>query len=68
MLLELARARADAAGRTILDRAGSRGLTDHDVDQIREVIVDSGALAEVEAQIEKDWWDAMSALRLAPIN
>ena len=45
-------AQADAAQRTVLDQVlGNRGLTPAHADQVREIIVDTGALAEVEQLI-----------------
>ncbi|MFH8570395.1 polyprenyl synthetase family protein [Streptomyces sp. NPDC017993] len=55
-LVAVARARAESAGdqaaRALLDRAlGDAGLSDDDVDRVRDVLVTNGARAVVEAEI-----------------
>jgi geranylgeranyl diphosphate synthase type I len=51
-LLALAENRANERQRALLARVGTAALTDHDVDRVREVIVATGALADVESEIE----------------
>ncbi len=51
LLLEVARHRAPATGRALLARVGSPDLTDADIDRLRELFVNCGALASVEQAI-----------------
>ncbi len=69
VLLAHAYGRADDVGRSVLDRlVGDRGLGDEQVEQLRDVIRGTGALAAVEAQIEALRADAMAALAIAPLD
>ena len=61
-LLAIAVERADAAGRAVLDRVGRSVLDDREVDTVQQVIVDCGALAEMEALIERLASDVVAAL------
>ena len=51
----------------VLDRVGDRNLGDHDVAQIQRVIVDTGALADLEATIERLTAEAVDALDTIPL-
>ncbi|MEZ5144513.1 MAG: polyprenyl synthetase family protein [Acidimicrobiales bacterium] len=50
-MLALARSRADRAQHAVLAAVGTEGLTDGDVEAIQQVIVDTSALADIEAEI-----------------
>ena len=68
VLLELAREAADPAQQAVLARVGRPDLDDDDIASLRDVLVDSGALAAVEAEIERDAAAAAAALDGAPIT
>jgi geranylgeranyl diphosphate synthase type I len=68
VLLELARQRATRAQRDVLAAVGRPDLGPGDVDRIREVLVVTGALGEVESEIERDAAAAAAALEVAPIS
>ena len=61
-LLARAVAAAGAAQRAVLDRVGCGGLSDDDVAEIQAVIVDTGALADLEATIAARSGEALGAL------
>lgn len=61
-------ARADAAGRGLLERIGTPALTDADVAALQQVMVDCGAVAEVEAAIEGLVAQSLAALDHAPVT
>ncbi len=61
-LLAIAVERADPAQRAILDRVGRSVLDDRDVEAVQDVIVACGALAEMEATIERLATEAVAAL------
>lgn len=61
-LLAIAIERADASQRAVLDRVGRSTLDDRDVDEVQEVIVACGALAEMESTIERLASEAVAAL------
>lgn len=63
-LLAAACRRADAPGRLILNRVGDPHLTPADIRTIQTLLVDCGALAEVEAAILRRRAEALSALAL----
>jgi len=68
-LLARAVARASSAQQETLDRVGTDGLDDAGVAAIQQVIVDTGALAELEAAIERladAAIDALSGIELEP--
>ncbi|HEX2384262.1 MAG TPA: polyprenyl synthetase family protein [Acidimicrobiales bacterium] len=52
-LLSIAARRAGERQRALLTRVGSAHLTDEDVEALREVIVATGALGDVEAEIDR---------------
>jgi len=69
VLLALARERSDAAQAAVLDRSvGDPALTEQAASQVREVITDTGALAECEQMISVNLKEALSALDDAPIT
>lgn len=61
-LLAIALERADPSQRTVLDRVGRSVLGDHDVETVQSIIVDCGALAEMEATIDRLASEAVAAL------
>jgi geranylgeranyl diphosphate synthase type I len=67
-LLARAVAAADAAQRAVLDEVGSPDLDDDAVAAMQQVIVDTGALAALEAQIAELTDEAITAISIAPIT
>jgi geranylgeranyl diphosphate synthase type I len=59
---------ATAAQRAVLDEVGSPRLVDTDIADMQQVIVDTGALAALEAQIEMLTDEAVAAIEVAPIT
>jgi geranylgeranyl diphosphate synthase type I len=67
-LVAVAAAAAHGAGAGLLARLGEPGLTDADVRALQDVLVETGARAEIEATIEHLVADAFDALAVAPIT
>jgi geranylgeranyl diphosphate synthase type I len=67
-LMAIATARATPTQRDVLDRVGSAGLSPGDVAEIQQVLVDTGALAELEEQIDSLAVAALTALETVPIT
>jgi len=67
-LMALALQKADAAQRSVLNMVGSRPLTDADIADVQRVIVDCGALAEMEARITQLTNEAITAVGAAPLS
>lgn len=67
-LLARAAAAATAAQRTVLDRVGAPGLDDDEIAAMQHVIVETGALAALEAQIAALTDEAIAAVERAPIT
>ncbi|MEO7371322.1 MAG: polyprenyl synthetase family protein [Ilumatobacteraceae bacterium] len=67
-LLARAVAAADESQRAVLDRVGAADLDDSDVASMQQAIVDTGALAALEAQIASLTDEAISAIEVAPIT
>jgi geranylgeranyl diphosphate synthase type I len=65
-LLALATARADASQRDVLAAVGDRDLSPADVAAIQDVLVVTGAVAELEAWIDGLVAESLAALRDAP--
>ena len=61
-LLAIAVERATSAQRAVLDRVGRDELTDDDVDAVQQIIVDCGALDEMESLIDRLSEQAVSSL------
>jgi geranylgeranyl diphosphate synthase type I len=59
---------ATTAQRDVLDRVGRPGLTDAEVAEIQQVIVDTGALADLESSITALTDEAIAAARAADIT
>lgn len=66
-LLAAAVASATDAQRAVLDAVGTPGLTAGDILAVQAVIVETGALAELESRIEALHAEAISAIGQAPI-
>ena len=66
-LLARAVAMAAPAQRSVLGEVGRPGLSDDDVARIQQTIVDTGALASMEATIDALTDDALTAIATAPI-
>lgn len=60
--------RADAAQAAVLAAVGQPGLTDEQVSQVQQVIVDTGALADLEDTIDRLTDEAVAAIAVAPIT
>jgi geranylgeranyl diphosphate synthase, type I len=69
VLVAIARQRSSAAQRELLDRRlGDRLLDADGVSQIREILVQTGAVAECERMIDSSVTAALSALADAPVT
>jgi geranylgeranyl diphosphate synthase, type I len=66
-LLAIAAERASNAQGQVLGRVGDRGLSSGDVSAVQEVLVSTGALAEVEATIQRLLAGSLTALQRVPI-
>ncbi len=67
-LLARAVGAATPTQRSVLDEVGRPDLTDDDIANIQQVIVDTGALAALEAQITVLTDEALAAIEIAPIT
>jgi geranylgeranyl diphosphate synthase type I len=67
-LLARAIAAATPAQRAVLDEVGSPMLDDNDIAGMQQVIVDTGALAALEARIAALTDEALEAIEVAPIT
>jgi len=68
-LVALARERASGAAAELLEhRFGRPDLTDDEILELQATLVDTGALAEVEAQIESLVGESLASLEAAPIT
>ncbi|MEO7397656.1 MAG: polyprenyl synthetase family protein [Ilumatobacteraceae bacterium] len=67
-LMALAHAAANAAQQRILDRVGVPGMTDDEVAAVQQVIIDTGALAQLEARITGLTDEALAALPPMPLT
>ena len=68
-LVAMARERASGSGAKLLrDRLGEADLTDDEVADLQDVLRDTGAVQEVEAQIDSLVASSLSALRAAPLG
>lgn len=65
-LLAMARAAADPAQRRLLDRVGDPDLGDADVAALQQVLLDTGALAELQDEIDDLVGASMLALEQGP--
>ena len=68
LLLELARQRSTPEQAAVLDAVGHPDLDHVAIDRIREVLVASGALAGVEAEIERNAADSARALARTAVS
>jgi geranylgeranyl diphosphate synthase type I len=67
-LLSVAVARAGAAQARLLERVGAADLSDAEVLSIQDVLVDTGAAAEIEGTIERLTAVAVAAIERAAIT
>ncbi len=67
-LLAIAAARATTAQAEALEGVGRTDLSDAEVAAIQQVLVDTGALAELEDEIERLTNEAVAAVDVAPIT
>jgi len=67
-LMALASSRATTPQREVLSRVGAKVLSDTDVAQVQQVIVECGALAEMETIIDRLTTQAITAINDAPID
>ena len=67
-LMARAVAAADAAQQQVLALVGRADLTDDDVARVQQAIMDSGALADLEATITRLTAEAVAAIERAPIE
>jgi geranylgeranyl diphosphate synthase type I len=67
-LLARAVAAASATQRSVLDKVGSADLDDVDVANMQQIIMETGALAALEAQIVALTDEAVAAIEVAPIT
>jgi geranylgeranyl diphosphate synthase type I len=68
VLLALARRRTAGADAQRLARVGAADLTDDEVDDLRRLLVDCGAVAATERMIEQRHAEALDALDAMPID
>jgi geranylgeranyl diphosphate synthase type I len=59
---------ATPAQAEVLDLVGTQHLSDHDVARVQQVIIDTGALADLETTITRLTDEAVAAIHLAPIT
>jgi len=67
-LVALAFARADSADRVLLTRLGNPDLSADDIRDLRTVFARTGALDQIELEIERLVAEARDALAIAPID
>ena len=67
-LLAVATAQADDSQQALLHRAGAADLSSGEIESLQQVLVDTGALAEVERTIDRLTNAAIAAIELAPID
>lgn len=67
-LLARAVAAADDAQRDVLRLVGSEALTDTDVERIQSVLVETGALADLESTIDRLTAEAIEAIQAASLD
>jgi len=67
-LMALSCAAATPAQAVVLDRVGALDLTDAEIADIQQIIIDTGALAELEAHITKLTEQALGALEATPLT
>jgi geranylgeranyl diphosphate synthase type I len=67
-LVAAAAARTDRAGAQVLQRLGRWDLTDREVQELQQVLVDCGACDEIEAAIERLVAESLAALAVTPLT
>ena len=66
--MAIAVARANGAQQSVLAQVGAARLDDAQVANVQQVIVDTGALAELEATITRLTDEAITAINEAPVS
>jgi geranylgeranyl diphosphate synthase type I len=67
-LLAAAVARARPGQRALLGLVGSPDLDDADVARCQQILIDTGALAQIEGEIERRRSEAVAAIAAAPVS
>jgi geranylgeranyl diphosphate synthase type I len=68
VLYAVARARADSgSARRLLDRYGAPDLSEEEIEDLQDVLVETGAVSQVEAAIDELVAEAVVALDAAPV-
>jgi geranylgeranyl diphosphate synthase type I len=67
-LMSRAVAAASTAERAVLDTVGRPGMTDADIARVQQVIIDTGALGDLESHIDALSDEAIAAIEVAPIT
>jgi geranylgeranyl diphosphate synthase type I len=67
-LLAAAASRCDDGGTRLLERVGQTDLRGDEIDAIRELLVATGAVAEIETRIERLVDESLTALATVPIT
>jgi geranylgeranyl diphosphate synthase, type I len=67
-LLAVATARADSEQRAVLGRIGQPDLSPSDVSTIQSVMIETGAVSEIEATIDRLTTYAIAAIEQTPIK
>ncbi len=67
-LMAIATDKATAAQRAVLARVGAPDLTDDEVTRIQDVLIGTGALSELESQIDALAMEALTSLESAPLT
>jgi geranylgeranyl diphosphate synthase type I len=67
-LLSRAFAAASPAERAVLDRVGQPGMSDAEIARVQQVIIDTGALADLESHIATLADEAIRAMDSAPVT
>jgi geranylgeranyl diphosphate synthase type I len=67
-LVAAAAARVSGPSASLLDRLGAPDLTPDDIRALQTLLVDCGAVAEVEAAIDQLVDEALSALQMLPLE
>jgi geranylgeranyl diphosphate synthase type I len=66
--MAIATENATAAQLAVLGRVGAPDLTDDEVAAIQDVLIETGALSELESQIDALATEALSSLDSAPLS
>jgi geranylgeranyl diphosphate synthase type I len=66
-MIAVAAQRVDRSGATLLAKLGERDLSDGEIGELQELLIDCGALTEIESEIERLVDEALGALASAPL-